>query len=62
MFDQAANVVPFPLSPEDRLRIATRRLAAALHTQAEALAELRSFLAPLANQPPAAHHAALNEG
>ena len=58
MRSEASNVIPFPLSHEDRLRIATRRLALAMDAQAGALAGLRSFLAPLA----APHHATLNKG
>ncbi|MES2713890.1 MAG: hypothetical protein V4653_20105 [Pseudomonadota bacterium] len=62
MLSQASNVIPFPLTPDDRLRIATRRLALAIDAQSEAIAGLRSFLAPLANLPPALHQAALNKG
>ncbi len=62
MRSEASNVIPFPLTHEDRLRIATRRLALAMDAQAEALAGLRRFLAPLAGGVAAPHHATLNKG
>ena len=62
MRSEASNVIPFPLSHEDRLRIATRRLALAMDAQADALARLRRFLAPLAGTVAAPRHATLNKG
>lgn len=62
MRSEASNVIPFPLSHDDRLRIATRRLTLAMDAQAGALADLRSFLAPLAGAAAAPHHATLNKG
>lgn len=62
MRSERSNVIPFPISHEDRLRIATRRLALAVDAQAEALGALRSFLAPLAAPASPPRHAALNKG
>ena len=62
MRSEASNVIPFPLSHDDRLRIATRRLALSMDAQMEALAGLRSFLAPLAGTMAVPHHATLNKG
>lgn len=62
MRSEASNVIPFPLSHDDRLRIATRRLGLAMDAQAQALAELRSFLAPQAGTVAVPHRATLNKG
>lgn len=52
MSSETSNVITFPLTQDDRLRIAMRRLAKAMNSQAEALTDLRSFLAPLAAAAP----------
>jgi ABC-type transporter Mla subunit MlaD len=45
--DQSSTLLAFPQQPEDRLRLALRRLEAALAEQAEAVAEFRSNLGAL---------------
>lgn len=47
MEPEAATPLPFPQSPEDRLRLALRRLEAALAEQAAAVAGFRAGLASL---------------
>jgi hypothetical protein len=42
-----APVIPFPASPEDRLRLAVRRLESALAAQAETTAGLRGAVGDL---------------
>ncbi|MXP63378.1 hypothetical protein E0493_08435 [Roseomonas sp. M0104] len=45
--DQAAALFAFPQNPEDRLRLALRRLDAALSEQADAVARFRGSLSDL---------------
>ncbi|MDJ0391568.1 hypothetical protein QMO56_26035 [Roseomonas sp. E05] len=45
--DQAAALLAFPQNPEDRLRLALRRLDAALSEQAAAVAQFRANLSDL---------------
>lgn len=45
--DQPSTLLVFPQVPEDRLRLALRRLEAALAEQAEAVAEFRNNLGAL---------------
>lgn len=44
---QATELLAFPQSPEDRLRLALRRLDAALSNQAAAVADFRANLSDL---------------
>ncbi|HWL81500.1 MAG TPA: hypothetical protein VNR89_11135 [Roseomonas sp.] len=45
--DQAAALLAFPQNPEDRLRLALRRLDTALAEQAAAVAQFRTSLSDL---------------